>query len=462
MDGQQDYIQQKISSATSTLIGSALDNVIKGLPQDSRKEFLELLIELEEEGIDAILEGYQREIERTAYEYAVQLATRHTEATLKRIQKKLPRGKARDKVFAALNEMANKGIESFCSGKTLEEVKTELAEIGKAHLKRYIEEQAHVYSKSAGKQIYMRLKFKGRGSRKKNRYLRNATDLFANELSFQITDNLGAWIDGQQDFIDAAGNIVVYTGKNTAVEYTQQHGAELAVEALKALSERAEKEIENEMLRNGTVSVLKKLADSKTLTGVAGAVYDIGNSFKRLIKGEISKEEFLRELGENGTGAVVSGVYATCGTMIGTAIGGPLGGAIGGAIGSAVGYFANSLLYGSVLKAFEDAELARKRYETMHVFYEYYITEMERQRQEFESKVAQFLSNRQRVIDNSLEQFEYALESRDFDSMSAALNRIAQEFGGKLQFENFEVLDEKMSSGNFTFKLGGLRQKRLK
>ncbi|MBQ6297258.1 MAG: hypothetical protein IJK81_06155 [Selenomonadaceae bacterium] len=432
MNGKQDYIQQKISSATSTLIGSALDNIIGDLPQDSRKEFLELLVKIEEEGIDAILEDYQKQVERTAYEYAVQLATRHTEATLKRIQQKLPRGKTRDKVFAALNEMANKGIESFCSGKTLEEVKTELAEIGKTHLKRYIEEQAHVYSKSAGKQIYMRLKFRGRGSRKTNRYLRNATDLFANELSFQITDNLGAWIDGKQDFVDAAGNIVVYTGKNTAVEYTKQHGAELAAEAIKALSERAEREIKNEMLRNGTVTVLNKLADSKTLTGVAGAVYDLSSTFKKLINGEISKAEFLRELGEKGTGAVVSGVYASLGTMIGTGIGGPLGGAIGGAIGSAVGYFANSLLYGSVLKAFEDAELARKRYETMHVFYKYYINEMERQRQEFERKVAQFLSNRQQVIDRSLNQFEYALEKRDFDSMNAALNNIAHEFGGKL------------------------------
>lgn len=63
-----------------------------------------------------------------------------------------------------------------------------------------------------------------------------------------------------------------------------------------------------------------------------------------------------------------------------------LGGVVGDAIGSAVGYFANSLLYGSILKTFEDAELSRKQYETMHVFYEYYIDEMKCQRQELEQK----------------------------------------------------------------------------
>lgn len=457
-----EQIQQKLTLATRKLLGEAMDDVAKDLPGDSKREFLELLAKIEEDDLDAIIGDYQDRFERDAYEFAVQVATRHADAALKQIHSRLPKGKLRNKISVAMKEMAHKGIESFCSGKSLEAIKAELQTIGKAHLKSYIEEQAHIVGNSAGKKVYMRLKFKGRGSRSKNRYLRNATDLFANELSLQITDNLGKWIDGKQDFVDAAGNIVVHTGKNTAVQYAQKHGAELAAEALKTLAERAEKEIKNEMLRNGSVTVLNKLADSKTLTGVAGTVYDLSGTFKKMLNGEISKAEFLRELGEKGTGAVVSGVYATFGTMVGTGIGGPLGGAIGGAIGSAVGYFANSLLYGSVLKAFEDAEFARKRYETMHVFYEYYIDDMERQRQEFERKVAQFLSKRQQVIDNSLNQFESALENRDFNSMSAALNNIAQEFGGKLQFTTFEELDEKMSSGNFTFKLGGNRQKRIK
>ena len=214
------------------------------------------------------------------------------------------------------------------------------------------------------------------------------------------------------------------------------------------MSKLAEKKIENEVIRNSSVKVLNKLSDSQTLVGVAGTVYEIGNTFKRLIKGEITKAEFLREIGETGTGAVVSGVYAMFGTTIGTVCAGPLGGIAGSAIGSAVGYFANSLLYGSILRAFEDAELARRRYETMHIFYEYYINEMECQRQEFERKVSQFLSNRQQVINNGLNQFEFALENKDFDSMSSALNSIAQEFGGELQFKTFKEFDDFMSDRN--------------
>lgn len=51
------------------------------------------------------------------------------------------------------------------------------------------------------------------------------------------------------------------------------------------------------------------------------------------------------------------------------------------------------------MQAFEEAELSRKRYEAINAFCEESIREMEIQRLEFERNVAQFLSERQEVID---------------------------------------------------------------
>ena len=502
MDERTNEIQQKISLAASKLLGNAMNNIVKDLPVDSKEEFFNLLMRIEEEGLDAVIENYQERLERGVYEFTVQVATHHADAALNKIYQKLPKGRTSDRIYYAMKELSDKGIEGLCSGKSLEEIKAELANISKAHFKSYVEEQAHIRTKSAGKKIYMSLKFKGRGSRSKNRYLRDATDLFANELAVQISDNIDAWIGGQQDLASATGNIFLYTAKNSIVQYTEKNskkiavevakeasklaekeiknktlrkattgvinkftdaidtknaptkkGTELAVEAVKELSKLAEKEIQNQTARQVVTGGLNKLANANTLMNVAGTVYDIGNAFKRLMNGEITKTEFLREIGEKGTGAVVSGVYATFGASLGTLIAGPLGGVAGGAIGSAVGYFANSLLYGSILKTFEDAELSRKQYETMHVFYEYYIDEMKRQRQEFEQKVAQFLSDRQQVIDASLNQFENAMQKKDFDSMSDALNNIAEEFGGKLQFRTFKEFDDFMSDPDSVFEL---------
>ena len=49
-----------------------------------------------------------------------------------------------------------------------------------------------------------------------------------------------------------------------------------------------------------------------------------------------------------------------------------------------IGYFATNCLFGSVMQAFEKAELSRKRYEMIHEFCEYQIREMKAQRKEFE------------------------------------------------------------------------------
>ena len=195
----------------------------------------------------------------------------------------------------------------------------------------------------------------------------------------------------------------------------------------------------NKIFRNSTVVTFISVAD------FANTIYDISDAFKKFITGEITKADFMLRLGEKGTGAVVSSVYAALGTVI--------AGPTGAVAGSAVGYYSNSLLYGSVLKAFEDAEIARKNYETMHIFYDYYIRETECRRQEFERKVAQFLADRRQVIYRSLNQFEASLKSIDFDSVNDALYRIAHEFGGKLQFKTFKELDSFMSDKNSCLEL---------
>ena len=86
---------------------------------------------------------------------------------------------------------------------------------------------------------------------------------------------------------------------------------------------------------------------------------------------------------------------------------------------------------------FYSAELSRKRYEAIHEFCEYSIREMERQRLEFEAKVKEFLSERQFVIDTSLDNYERAIKNNDFRGMISSLESINLEFGGaRNEFRN--------------------------
>lgn len=455
VDDVLNEINQKISDSANEIVGNAIDNIAKHLPTNSeKKDFLARMQKIKTEGIEAAINGedYKKCLERGAYETSLYLANHYADVALKSVSKEFPEGKTKREIFSALQEMSKKGIECLCSGESLEVVKQQLSSIGKSHFKKYVDSQSKIWSKNIGNSIYRKIKFSGRGSRKKNQYLREGRDIFANELAFQITDNLGAFLGGEKDFGQAVTDLTVNTAKNTAVNYTKKQGAELAKDAVNELIKVAKKKIANDTARGVVVANLDKLAKSD-IVGLAGTVIDVGKALKQLINGEITKAEFLQIVGEKGSAIVVSGVYGTIGGGIGMVIGGSLGASIGAAVGSAIGYFATSVLFGSVMQAFNEAELSRKRYEAIHEFCEYSIREMERQRLQFEEDVAQFLSHRQQVIDTSLANYEKALKNNDFENVISSLENLRLEFGGrKSEYKNLSQAREFLSdSGTDSF-----------
>lgn len=440
MDATVKDVRRKIFSGARKIFTKSMKTVARSLPNEQeRKKFLEHLHEAAEEEISAAVDSgdYERILNRGAYETSVWLAEHYADAALKRACKEFPRGKTRNKIHDALEEMAHSGIESYCRGEDLEVIKAELEAIAKTHMKRYVEEQSKVLSKQVGQKIYMRIKFKGKGSREPNRYLRHGRDIFAEEFSASITDNFGAWLDGEKDFGEATVDIVANTAKNTAVRYTKEKGAEIAAQGMKHLAELAEKKIQNELARNATVWTLNKLADSNTLTSVVG----VGIDFKKMLNGEISKAEFLRRLGEKGTSAVVSGACASLGTMIvGKSVTVLSWTIAGGAIGAAVGYFATKMVFNSLLQAFEEAERSRKEYEAFHGFCEYAIPELERQRLELERAVEEFLTARQQTFERASKQRDSALKVGNMDVAVAAANEIAE---GRLPYQTGAELERR-------------------
>ena len=167
------------------------------------------------------------------------------------------------------------------------------------------------------------------------------------------------------------------------------------------------------------------------------------------MNGEITASEFVNTLVEKGVDVVVQNAATMIGTTIGAAFGGLPGAAIGSIIGSVVNYFASGFLNGivnSIRNARSEAKLARQRYEFINAFCEYSICELKRQREEFERYTDKFISNRQQVLDRSLNQYELALQNNDFDSMTNALSDVIEEFGGELTFKTQDEFDKFMLS----------------
>ena len=275
----------------------------------------------------------------------------------------------------------------------------------------------------------------------KNRYIKAGVDTVNKEFNNQVAENFDAVIDGRKKFSQAAGDIVVNTATNSIVTYGKEHGEEIAEKAFKSLAKEVEKRVGKNILSN----TLK----SNSVITTAGAIYDVYDSFDKLMKGEITGTEFLNKFVDKGVDIVIQNAATMAGTAIGAFVGGPVGAVVGNIAGAIINYFASGFLNGVVnrIRYFRmEAKAARQRYEFIHAFCEHSIAMMKAQREEFERDVAQFLSNRQQVIDRSLNNYETALKYNDFDSMNDALNDIAEEFGGELTFKTFDEFDRFMRS----------------
>ena len=440
--------KEYIAGAAEDIIDEAINNIAEKLPDDRAKaDFLRRLDENMRQGMQAVINGrdYQQYLNRGAYETSVWLANHYANIALNRIVNEIPRSKARDTVQGALQLLTQRGIESLCRGDSLDEIKFQLSSCAKGQIKSYTAGEVQKLANEAMGSLYKNIKFSGRGSRKINRHLKAGSNIVGQELSYQILDNVGAVIDGRKNFGDAVTDITINTAKKSVITYGKQQGEEIAEKALKALADG----VTNKIGKNIASSAFKEIAKSNAVITTAGAIYDVGKSFNKLMNGEITASEFVNTLVEKGVDVVVQNAATMIGTTIGAAFGGLPGAAIGSIIGSVVNYFASGFLNGivnSIRNARSEAKLARQRYEFINAFCEYSICELKRQREEFERYTDKFISNRQQVLDRSLNQYELALQNNDFDSMTNALSDVIEEFGGELTFKTQDEFDKFMLS----------------
>ena len=441
-------LNERIVNSVENILNEAMQNIAEQLPNDDEKEdFLNRLDYNMSEVVREVINGqdYREYLKRGAYETSVWFANHYADIALNRVIKEMPRGKNRDTIHNSLELLTYRGIESLCRGDSLEEIKTDLLNCTKGQFKSYLASESQNIANEVSNSLYKNLKFSGRGSRKINRQIRTGTNIVGQELGYQVVDNFGDWIDGRKNFGDAVADVTFNTMKNSAITYGKQQGEELAEQALKSLA----KEVENKIGKNIASGALKEIAKSNAVITTAGAVYDVGKSFNKLMNGKITTSEFVNTLVEKGVDVVVQNAATMVGTTIGAAFGGLPGAAIGSIAGSIINYFASSFLNGvvnSIRNARMGAKLARQRYEYTHAFCEYSIKVMRNNREIFERRVAEFLSDRQQVIDISLNHYETALENNDYDAMTDALSDVVEEFGGELTFKTFDEFDKFMRS----------------
>lgn len=474
----KDEVIYKAEKISKSYVEAALLNIINELPDGEYKELLhDDLRDISYYGISAVIRGdsievVQSELKRMVSCMAknqvkrgtISLANQAVESVAELFKKKGGRNsKGRNnrhinlltfELKQQLESNISQGVDALWAGEDFYSIgKQVIVDSGKEVIKNFAIQTAGDYIGKIGNSAFKKLKVSGKGSRAINRQIEGVKNIAVEELTNQLTRNALDVIDGHKNVEAAARDIAYNTAKNSAINCFKGYGAEIAAQGINELSKLAEKRIQNEVVKKATTKGLGNLANANAVTQAAEVLVEIGGSIKRVMNGEITKAEFLREIGERGTALCVSSVYSGIGAMAGMALGGPMGAMVGSAVGSMIGYISSSILYGAVLRAFEDAEESRKRYDFIHEFCETSIRQMELERQRFEKEAEELFRRRDALIADSFEKLNLATKNSDFEGFSKALNQIGMEFGNGLQFSNMKEFDEFMSDDDNVFEL---------
>ena len=229
--------------------------------------------------------------------------------------------------------------------------------------------------------------------------------------------------------------------KGQAAGYIETQGRDIADEALQTISKKIKKgivkKITNKEIKKAVTGGLTKISSVDGLVEVSGAVGDVREYVQKFLNGELTRAEVVENIAEK-TENLVATIAETIATGIAAAEG---AGNLAPTIGAASGYAAAKVFHEAVapiLNAAKRAKEARERYEFLHGMYEESIRQMQESREKFEHETEVLFSNRQDLVNKCFAQMDAAVQSRDANEASIALNQLATEFGGELKFKTKE------------------------
>lgn len=236
--------------------------------------------------------------------------------------------------------------------------------------------------------------------------------------------NIVAMIDGKKDFDEAVKDITKTTGKSAITGYAATYGST----ALKAT------------MQNSSLSMARSLSN----TGLPGAIVSTAissvSALGDFFNGKIDGVELLTRVGKNGMATVTSMAYGAVGQVL-TPI--PVAGAI---VGSFVGYTLTTMIYGGLMKAMNEAKLAREERIRIEKECNEAIQLMKIYRQEINKWVNSYLKNYNSIFDNAFANIKSALLIKDMDGIIKGFNDITRNLGGEVQFDTMEEFELLMNS----------------
>ncbi len=227
--------------------------------------------------------------------------------------------------------------------------------------------------------------------------------------------------------------MAISNGEITFREAARQSGKD----ALKAGCKSGGVGATGALLRVGAKEIgLQALTKSNVATSVAAGAIESGVSIYKYIKGEISGEEAVQKIGQNGV-STMSSIYTG-------AVAGSVFGPVGAVVGSIAGYMIASNIYQTSMAILKNAQLAKEESARVIGLCEAACTAMRANREEFEVFIEQRLQERRQEFSNCFAIIDTCFEAESYEQASFALADFAMLFGKHILFTNFEDFDRFM------------------
>ncbi len=236
-------------------------------------------------------------------------------------------------------------------------------------------------------------------------------------------------LTGESSVGEASFNILSDTGRAGITAYAS--GAVVATlgGALKATNEQ----------------VLRNLGKGNTPALIVQTSGLLANGVLDVIRGKITPEQFVGQIGREGTTLAASMTGSNFGAVVGTFIAPGVGTLVGGFVGGMVASLLSGSLHSALQKSMHDLELSNEQRERTKEICARIVAQHDEYREQMHAVFDQFFLEKRTQLKSAFDVI--AAATLRGESINEGLEGIAQSFGKQLAFENGGQVRSRLRSG---------------
>ena len=242
--------------------------------------------------------------------------------------------------------------------------------------------------------------------------------------SASIIRNVVSVVKGDKEPEEAVASVAKDTASSVAVGY----GTGFTGSTLKGIMQNADSE------------GIRSLSKTNLASTVVAVAISSAKTLKSYFSGDIDGVECFEDLGEQGTGMISSGLFATIGQV---AIPIPV---IGGMIGGMLGYALSSASYGLLVQSLKDEKLAHEQRIEIEKACKESVKMIQTYRNEMEQYINEYLITKMDEFHNAFTNINESLQIGDIDELIAGTNSISNALGKEVQYSNCDEFNSIMKS----------------